>query len=64
MIKAQAMAQKAQAEVEIKKAELALKAMEARQAGVKIEDEGNAKAVDASVKLFNAAKPQPAPQGH
>ena len=39
-------------------------AMEARQAGVKIEDEGNAKAVDAHVKLFNAAKPQPAPQGH
>ena len=64
MIKAQAMAEKAQAEVEIKRAELGLKAMEARQAGVKIEDEGNAKAVGAHVKLFNAAKPQPAPQGH
>ena len=63
MVKAQAQAQKAQQEVELKKVELAIEAEKARQAGVKIEDQGNAAAVDASVKLMNAAKPQPAPAG-
>jgi hypothetical protein len=63
LMKAQAMAMRAQFEAQIKQAELAVEIEKTRQQGVKITDQGNAMAVDATVKLLEAVNPQPAPAG-
>lgn len=56
-MKAQADAQKAAAEVELRRIEVAIEAEKARQQGVRIEDQGNAAAVDAAAKLMKATAP-------
>lgn len=57
LIKAQANAQKAMADVELRRVELAIEAEKARQQGVRIEDQGNAAAVNAATSLMKAAAP-------